>query len=1063
MWIVRLALRRPYTFVVLALAILLVGPLTILRTPTDIFPNINIPVVGVVWSYGGLSSEELANRIVTLFERGTTTTVNDIEHIESQTLRGVSIVKIFFQPNVKIEMALAQVTAIAQPMLRSMPPGTTPPFIISYNASTVPVLQLALSAPTLSEQQLYDLGSNFLRVQLATVQGASIPLPYGGKQAQIQVDLNLPALQAHGLAPSDVVNAIGAQNLILPAGTSKIGTIEYDVDLNASPKTVAELNDLPVRMVSGAAVYIRDVAHVRNGFPPQTNIVHVNGQRSVLMSVMKSGNASTLDIISRVKDALPRIQAGLPPELAVHELADQSLFVRASIEGVVREALMAAGLTALLVLVLLGSWRSTVIIAVSIPLSILVSIITFSSIGETINIMTLGGLALAVGILVDDATVTIENINWNLEQGKELETAILDGAQQITVPTFVSTLCICIVFVPMFFLTGVGRFLFIPMAEAVVFAMLASYALSRTLVPTMAKYMLESHAEREARGGGRGLFSRFQARVDAQFQRLRALHRRGLERCMARRGLFAALFLAACVASLGLLRWVGEDFFPAVDSGQFKLHLRAPTGTRIEETAGLCERVEDEIRAVIPAREVGSIIDNIGLPYSGLNLAYTNSSPIGPADADILVSLGENHHPTFGYTRALRLDLARRFPGVQFTFIPADIVSQILSFGLPAPIDVQVIGRNLEANREFAASLRDQLSQVPGLVDLRVHQAFNQPQLHLRSDRTLVAETGFSQREVATNLLISLSGSFQTTPTFWLNPETGVSYSVATQTPQYQIDSLQALGSIPVAGVAGATPQLLGGLTAMQRGAGMAVVSHYNVQPVVDIYGSVQGRDLGGVARDIGPIIDAARRRLPRGSEIITRGQIETMNASFRALLAGLAFAIVLVYLLIVVNFQSWLDPFIIISALPAALAGIAWTLFAWGTTISVPALTGAIMCVGVATANSILVVSFAKGEMSRGRDPVDAALDAGSARFRPVVMTASAMIIGMIPMALGFGEGGEQNAPLGRAVMGGLAAATLATLFFVPSVFAILHKRKRAGAAAGTRADSQPLAEEGK
>ncbi len=1062
MWIVRLALRRPYTFVVLALAILLVGPLTILRTPIDIFPNISIPVVGVVWNYGGLASEELASRIVTVFERGTTTTVNDIEHIESQTLRGISIVKIYFQPNVKIEMALAQVTAIAQPMLRSMPPGTTPPFIISFNASTVPVLQLALSASTLSEQQLYDLGSNFLRVQLATVQGASIPQPYGGKQAQIQVDLNPAALQANGLAAVDVVNAISAQNLILPAGTSKIGTTEYDVDLNASPKTVAELNDLPIRMVGGTPIYIHDVAHVRNGFPPQTNIVHVNGQRSVLMSVLKSGNASTLDIISRVKEALPRIQAGLPRELEVHQLADQSLFVRASIEGVIREAVIAAGLTALLVLILLGSWRSTVIIGISIPLSILVSIITFSSIGETINIMTLGGLALAVGILVDDATVTIENINWNLEQGKELEPAILDGAEQITVPTLVSTLSICIVFVPMFLLTGVGRYLFVPMAEAVVFAMLASYVLSRTLVPTMAKYMLESHAERDARGGGRSLFNRFQARVDGQFRRVRALHRRWLERCMARRAVFAATFLVFCVASLGLLAWVGQDFFPSVDSGQFKLHLRAPTGTRIEETAGLCERVEQEIRTLVPPREVESIIDNIGLPNSGINLAYTNSSPIGPSDADILVSLGEHHHPTFGYTRALRLELAHRFPGVQFTFIPADIVSQILSFGLPAPIDVQVVGRDLEANRQFAASLREKLSQVPGLVDLRVHQAFNQPQLHLRSDRTLVAETGFTQREVATNLLISLSGSFQTTPTFWLNPTTGVSYSVATQTPQYQIDSLQALGNIPVAGVSGARPQLLEGLTSLQRGAGMAVVSHYNVQPVIDIYGAVQGRDLGGVAREIAPIIDAVRRNLPRGSEIITRGQIETMNTSFRGLLAGLAFAIVLVYLLIVVNFQSWLDPFIIISALPGALAGISWTLFAWGTTISVPALTGAIMCVGVATANSILVVSFAKDEVERGRDPVDAALDAGSARFRPVVMTALAMIIGMIPMALGFGEGGEQNAPLGRAVMGGLTLATLATLFFVPSVFALLHKRRQAGATGGTVSDSRPL-EEGK
>ncbi len=1061
MWIVRLALRRPYTFVVLALVILLLGPLTILRTPTDIFPNIDIPVVGVVYSYGGLSSGELASRIVSNFERATTTTVNDIEHIESQTLRGIAIVKIFFQPGTKIEMALAQVTAIAQPMLRTMPPGTTPPFVISFNASTVPVLQLALSAPSMSEQQLYDLGSNFLRVQLATVQGASIPLPYGGKQAQVQVDLNLPALQAHHLAPSDVVNALGAQNLILPAGTSKIGPIEYDVDLNASPRTVAELNDLPIRIVDGAPIYVRDVAHVRNGFPPQTNIVHVDGQRSVLLSVMKSGSASTLDIISRVKAALPRIALTLPPQLSIHQLADQSLFVRASIDGVVREALMAAGLTALLVLILLGSWRSTLIIAVSIPLSILASIIVFGALGETINIMTLGGLALAVGILVDDATVTIENINANLEQGKGLETAILDGAEQIAVPALVSTLSICIVFVPMFFLTGVGRYLFVPMAEAVVFAMLASYLLSRTLVPTMAAYMLESRADREARGGGRSAFTRFQARVDAGFGRLRAAHRRWLARCLARRGLFAAAFLAACVASLGLVPFIGEDFFPAVDSGQFKLHLRAPTGTRIEETSALCERVEDQIRAAIPRREIESVIDNIGLPYSGLNLAYTNSSPIGPSDADILVSLAAGHRPTAGYTRALRLELARRFPGVQFTFIPADIVSQILSFGLPAPIDVQIVGRNLDANRQFAASLLDRMARVPGLVDLRVHQAFNQPQLHLRADRTLVAEAGFSQRDVATNLLIALSGSFQTSPTFWLNPATGVSYSVATQAPQYTLDSFQAIGNIPVSGASGARPQVLDALTSLERDAGTAVVSHYNVQPVIDIFGSVDGRDLGSVARAIGPIIDAARRHLPRGSQIITRGQIETMNASFGGLLAGLAFAIVLVYLLIVVNFQSWLDPFIIISALPAALAGIAWTLFAWGTTISVPALTGAIMCVGVATANSILVVSFAKDEVSRGRDPVEAALDAGTARFRPVVMTASAMIIGMLPMALGFGEGGEQNAPLGRAVMGGLALATVATLFFVPSVFALLHKRRQA--APGGRGPAGPAPQEGR
>jgi multidrug efflux pump subunit AcrB len=730
-------------------------------------------------------------------------------------------------------------------------------------------------------------------------------------------------------------------------------------------------------------------------------------------------------------------------------LADQSLFVRASIEGVVREAVMAAALTALLVLVLLGSWRSTVIISVSIPLSILASVIAFSAAGETINVMTLGGLALAVGILVDNGIVAIENISWNLERGKALEAAILDGAEQITIPTFVSTLCICIVFVPMFFLGGVGRYLFVPMAEAVVFAMLASYGLSRTLVPTMAKYMLQSHADRDA-AGRRGPFARAHLRVDAQFGRLRNAYRRLLERILARRLVAAGVFLAGCLASLALLPWVGQDFFPAVDSGQFKLHLRAPTGTRIEETAVLCDRVQQAVRTIIPPREIANVIDNIGLPYSGLNLAYTNSSPIGPSDADILVSLNEGHRPTAEYVRELRLALPRRFPGVQFTFIPADIVSQILSFGLPAPIDVQVVGRNLDANRRFAATLRDRLSQVPGLVDLRVHQAFNQPQIHLTADRTLAVQTGFTQREVATNLLISLSGSGQTTPTFWLNPGTGVSYSVATQAPQYSVDSLQALGNIPIAGASGARPQVLQGLTSMQRGAGTAVVSHYNAQPVVDIYGAVQGRDLGGVARDIAPILEQARKELPRGSQIISRGQIDTMDSSFRGLLAGLALAIVLVYLLIVVNFQSWLDPFIIISALPAALAGIVWTLFMWNTTISVPALTGAIMCMGVATANSILVVSFAKDEVAAGRDPVSAALDAGTSRFRPVLMTALAMIVGMLPMALGFGEGGEQNAPLGRAVMGGLALATVATLFFVPAVFALLHRKRHAPAAPG-------------
>ncbi len=1016
MWIVRLALNRPYTFVVLAVVILFVGPLAISRTPTDIFPNINIPVVTVVWNYGGLSAEDMSLRIVSNFERGMTTTVNDIEHIESQTLRGTSIVKVFFHPGAKTEAAVAQISAISQSALRQMPPGTNAPFIITYNASTVPILQLGLSGSGLSEQQLYDLGLNFIRVQLATVQGASIPLPYGGKQAQIQVDLDPRALQANALSPTDVVNAIAAQNLILPG------------------------NDLPIRTVGSTPIYIRDVAHVRNGFPPQTNIVRVNGQRAAMLTIMKSGAASTLDIIDRVKAALPAISAGLPPELQIKRMADQSVFVRASIQGVLREAVIAACLTALMILIFLGSWRSTIIIAVSIPLSILSSIIVLSALGETINIMTLGGLALAVGILVDDATVAIENISWHLEQGKALEPAILDGAEQIAVPAFVSTLCICIVFVPMFFLTGVARYLFIPMAEAVVFAMLASYVLSRTLVPTMAKYLLKAHETHE-HGRPQGPFTRLQEALDGAFLHLRDSYRSTLARCLTRRGAFAAGFLVLCLVSSVLLPYVGQDFFPAVDSGQFKLHLRAPTGTRIEETASLCDDVDAAIRDVIPPAQLESVVDNIGLPYSGLNLSYTNSAPIGAQDADVLVALKSGHKPTAGYIHDLRLELLRRFPGVQFSFIPSDIVSQILSFGLPAPIDVQIVGRNIDANRRFASALMEKMRPVPGIVDLRVHQVANQPSFEVDIDRTRAAQAGLTQRDVANNLLVSLSGSGQTSPTFWLNPTTGISYAIATMTPQYRMNSLQDLETIPIAGGGDQRQQLLEAVASVKRDAGMAVVSHYDVQPVVDIYGSVQGRDLGGVAGDIRPIIEASKKNLPRGSQTIVRGQIETMRTSFVGLLAGLGLAIVLVYLLIVVNFQSWLDPFIIISALPAALAGIVWMLFATYTTISVPALTGAIMCMGVATANSILVVSFAKDEVARGRAALDAALDAGFTRFRPVLMTALAMIIGMIPMALGLGEGGEQNAPLGRAVIGGLTFGTVATLFFVPAVFALLHR----------------------
>jgi CzcA family heavy metal efflux pump len=1049
MWVVRIALNRPYTFVVLALLILGIGPLTIARTPTDIFPNIDIPVVAAIWNYRGLSAPDMASRIISNYERTLTLSVNDVEHIESQSLRGIAIVKIFFQPGTKIDLAVAQVTALSQSTLRSMPPGATSPYILAYNASSVPVIQLGLSGAGLSEQQLYDIGTNFLRPQLATVQGAAVPNPYGGKQAQVQVDLDPAALQAKGMSPIDVVNAISVQNLVLPSGTSKIGGVEYDVDLNASARTIDELNDLPIKTVNGAPIYIRDVAHVRNGYPPQTNIARINGQRAALMVVLKVGNASTLDVISRVKSALTRILPGLPPNLRVKPQADQSLFVRASIAGVLREAVVAACLTALMILIFLGSWRSTVIIAVSIPLSILSSIIVLSALGETINIMTLGGLALAVGILVDDATVAIENINSHLEEGKELEAAILDGAQQIAIPAFVSTICICIVFVPMFFLTGVARYLFVPMAEAVVFAMLASYVLSRTLVPTMAKYLLKAHAP-SAHGpsGSRNPFVRIQHGIDNGFLRLRDGYRGLLARCVGGRAVFATLFLCACLASIGLVRWVGEDFFPTVDSGQFKLHLRAPVGTRIEETAALCDRIEATIRAVIPPSEIVDVSDNIGLPYSGLNLTYTNSAPIGSSDADIMVNLTEHHRPTDDYLHDLRLVLARQYPGVLFSVIPADIVTQILNFGLPSPIDIQVVGRNLEANRQFASTLAGRLAHVSGIVDLRVHQPFNQPVLHLDVDRAQAAATGLTQRDVANNLLISLSGSGQTTPTYWLNPETGVSYAVATQMPEYRLDSLQDLGNIPISGSAAAQPQVLEALADIHRETHMAAVSHYNVQPVIDIFGSVQGRDLGGVSRDMMTIVRDAEKSLPRGSQIAVRGQVETMNSSFTGLLAGLALAIVLVYLLIVVNFQSWLDPFIIISALPAALAGIVWMLFLSHTTLSVPSLTGAIMCMGVATANSILVVSFAKDELARGRAAVDAAVDAGFTRFRPVLMTALAMIIGMVPMALGLGEGGEQNAPLGRAVIGGLSLATVATLFFVPAVFALLHGRRHQEAA---------------
>jgi multidrug efflux pump subunit AcrB len=1041
MWIVRLALRRPYTFVVLSLMLFILAPVVISRTPTDIFPEIDIPVVAVIWQYNGLSAQDISDRIVYFSERMMTTTVNNVEHLESQSMDGIAVIKVFFQPHTNISGAIAQITASAQTQLKQLPAGTTPPNVLSFNASTVPIIQLALSGRGLSEQQLYDLGSNFIRTQLITVPGAAIPNSYGGKQRQVMVDLDTQAMQAKSLGPSDIVNAIGNQNLILPGGTSKIGPLEYSVEINGSPRSVAELNDLPVRTMNGATIYVRDVAHVRDGYPPQTNVVRSDGQRGSLMTVLKNGDVSTLDVIAGVRKVLPQIASTLPPELRITPIADQSVFVRASINAVVREAVIAACLTALMILVFLGSWRSTIIIAVSIPLSILCSIFLLSALGETINIMTLGGLALAVGILVDDATVAIENINRNIEMGKEIEQAILDGAAEIATPAFVSTLSICIVFVPMFFLTGVARYLFVPLAEAVVFAMLASYLLSRTIVPTLAKYLLAGHSHHEevAHANMRNPFVRLQLLFESGFEKLRSGYRTALLVCIGHQKLFTALFFLACVASFGLAPWLGQDFFPASNGDQFRLHLRARTGTRIEETAKLCDEVESSIREVIPHEELINVLDNIGLPYSGTNTAYSNNGTIGPSDADILISLSQKHRPTDEYVQALRARLPTEFPGVLFYFLPADLVSQILNFGLPAPIDIQVLGANLEANRAFAAQLLEKIRHIPGITDLRIHQPFNEPKLFLNVNRTKAQEVGYSARDVAGNVLVSLSGSFQTSPTFWLNPRTGVSYNIAVQSPQYQMNSLQDLRNIPLAGNA-RSPQILASLASIQRGMGLATVSHYGIAPVIDIYGAVQGTDLGSVSRQLDRILAENSKKLVRGSRLAVRGQIETMRSSFTGLIGGLAFSIILVYMLIVINFQSWLDPFIIIAALPAALAGIVWFLFVTHTTVSVPALTGSIMCMGVATANSILVVNFAKEQLPDSDSAADAALLAGFVRFRPVLMTALAMMIGMLPMALGWGEGSEQNAPLGRAVIGGLMFGTMATLFFVPVFFSLLH-----------------------
>jgi multidrug efflux pump subunit AcrB len=1064
MWIVRLALRRPYTFVVFALLILILGIFSIESMPTDIFPNIDIPVVTVVWGYNGLSADQMANRIVSNAERGITTTVSDVEHIESQSLNGLAIIKIFFQPHVDIGNAVAQVTAISQVQLRSLPPGTTPPFIIQYNASSVPVLLLGLSGNGLNEQQLFDVGTNTIRTQLATVEGAQTPFPYGGKQRQIQVDIDLAALQAKGLSPADVVNAVSAQNLIVPSGTMKIDRFEYAIETNSAPSAVEALNNLPVRNINGAVIYVRDVAHVRDGSPPQTNIVRVDGRRAILMSIMKTGSASTLDIISGIRSRLDAMKGQLPPQVKISALSDQSIFVRGAISGVAREGIIAACLTGIMILMFLGSWRSTVIIAVSIPLSILCSLAALFALHETINIMTLGGLALAVGILVDDATVAIENINRNLEAGKELEQAILDGSAEIATPALVSTLAICIVFIPMFFLSGVARYLFVPMAEAVVFAMLASYLLSRTLVPTMARYLLKEHddAEAERKRSTRNPFVRFQMGFESRFEKIRVGYLRFLTLCVDHAGVFLVAFLVLALASVGILApFLGEDFFPSVDSGQFKIHVRARTGTRIEETAALCDHIDATIRQHIPPREIVNIVDNIGLPYSGLNLSYSTSAPIGPADADIQVQLTADHHPTEPYVDKLRNVLAHEYPGVTFYMLPVDIVTQILNFGLSAPIDIQIVGPDLYGNRALAGRILEEVRYVPGAVDARIQQPFDYPNMTVNVDRTRASSIGLTQQNVAQSLLVALSGSFQTSPSFYLDPKNGVSYNVATQSPQYGLDSMAALQSLPITSpsAAAAVPntatastaareaprqvQVLGNLATIEPGSEMGTVSHYDVQPVIDIYTNVNGTDLGTVTRAMQKIIDRHQNNneLPRGSHFILRGQSETMYKSYIGLIGGLALSILLVYLLIVVNFQSWLDPFLIVSALPAALAGIVWFLFLTNTRLSVPALTGAIMCMGVATANSILVVSFAREQLEiLVGDARKAALNAGYVRFRPVLMTALAMIIGMVPMALGLGDGGEQNAPLGRAVIGGLLLATVATLFFVPAFFAVVH-----------------------
>jgi CzcA family heavy metal efflux pump len=1026
----------------MAIVIIILFFVTVSRTPVDIFPNIDIPVVSVVWSYTGMAPLDMADRIVAPSERGITTTVNDIEHTESQSVNGLGVIKVFFRPGTNVQGSVAEITAIAQTTLRGLPPGTVPPLVISYSASTTPIVQLGLSSKTLPEQQLFDLGQNFLRNFLATVPGAATPYPYGGKIRQIQVDLDLPRLQSYGLSPNDIVNAVNAQNIVLPTGTVKLGPTEYNVEMNGTPQTIAQLNDLPVKTTNGSTLYMRDVAHIRDGFSPQTNVVRQDGNRGALMSIYKNGNASTLEIVAGIKNIVVQAAQTLPPELKVTALFDQSLFVRASIWGVVREAAIAALLTAVMILIFLGDWRPTIVISISIPLSIFCSIILLGAIGETINIMTLGGLALAVGILVDDATVEIENIERNLAMGKEMRQAILDGAQQIAVPAFVSTLSICIVFVPMFFLAGVAKFLFVPLAEAVSFAMLASYLLSRTLIPTLVMYIMRGHEHRSETG--KSFLGRFQRGFERKFEDFRRGYEALLETTLEHRGVFVIFFLAFCLLSLGLYAFLGQDFFPQVDAGQLRLHVRARPGLRVEETAKLCDEIEATLRQEIPKGQLQTVLDNIGLPNSGINQSYSSNGTIGTSDAEILIALDPEHHPpTAGLMRHLREVLPQRFPGVEFFFQPADIVTQILNFGLPAPIDVQIIGTDMGSSYLIAQQIANKMRHIPGAADVHVQQLLSFPTLYMDIDRTRVTQVGLTARDVAQSVLVSLSGSFQTSPNFWLNPKNEVTYQVAVQAPQYHMTSMQDLTTIPVSSPQGS--QLMGNLVQVSPIVRPATVNHYNVQSVIDVYASTQDRDLGAVAADTNRVLKTFDGHLPRGTRIVVRGQVVTMRSSFIGLGVGLFGAILLVYLLIVINFQSWLDPFIIIAALPGALAGICWFLLLTRTTLSVPSLTGAVMCMGVATANSILMVSFAREQLDEGIPAVKAAVAAGYTRMRPVIMTALAMIIGMVPMALGFGEGGEQNAPLGRAVIGGLLFATVATLFFVPSVFAIFHSRREA------------------